>query len=93
MLKLNKETLIESERGKIFIPTQGDKPDAGCVGSSLGEEVISRTHGFSTLPLPGWDSGQGASRFTLEADTLVHCPDPPPGPRYRSPTARSSACW
>lgn len=40
MLKLNKETLIETEAGKE-IPPQGDKPSAGRVGSlSLGKEVF-----------------------------------------------------
>ena len=34
----------------------------------------------------GGTLGQGTRGFTLEADALVHCPDPPPGPRYHSPT-------
>lgn len=30
--------------------------------------------------------------FSLEDDALVLCPDPSPGPKNHSPTARSSVC-
>ena len=36
----DKKAFIEPETGKD-VPTQGDKPSTGCVGSlSLGEEVL-----------------------------------------------------
>lgn len=64
-------------------------------GSLLGGTAWKS--GLLALPccrLSGWDFGARlACGFTLETDTLVHCPDPPPSPRCHSPAAWSSACW